>query len=129
MAEPGRELQNWLKALPNSMRRRLASKVEAQAERLATAQRAALTRLQQPPEETGGLLDSIRVESGKDELSFIVRAGGPLTTRDGYDHALAFEFGTKKQPARSFFYAPARALRSSMNRDLEEAVAEAIDRA
>lgn len=66
--------------------------------------------------DDGTLRDSIRMAPGtKNETAFIVRAGGPTTTKpvqDGadasYDYALALEFGTVRQPAEPFFYPSVR---------------------
>lgn len=123
----GRDLINFLKELPNGVRTQIARTVQEQANRLADAQRQKLQSLEKPPEETGGLLKSIRVDK-KNDLLYFVRAGGSLTTKGGYDHALAFEFGTRHQPARSFFYSTARQLNSSMREAIENAAGGAVGR-
>lgn len=127
MSVQGHELVNWLQALPGRMAQTIPAAVSAQAERLAAAQRTALVALEQPPEETGGLLKSIRVER-KTGTYYLVLAGGPETTKNGYDHALAFEFGTQHQPARPFFYSTARALNASMRAAIENAAGAAVGR-
>ena len=55
-------------------------------------------------DERNELLESIRQEPGRHPLRTLVKAGGPLTTRGGYDYANAIEFGTEKMPAQSFFW-------------------------
>lgn len=85
-----------------------------QANGLADAMRASLRAQLQPPEDSGGLEESIRVEKTGFEDRLLVKAGGPLTTKNGYDHALAFEFGTQRQPARPFFWNTYRVKRESI---------------
>lgn len=126
MSDVGREVIEWLKAAPKVLRSEIATEIERQAQRLAQAQRAKLASLEKPPEETGGGLASIRVEPGSDGVTHVVMAGGPLTTRGGYDHMFAFEFGTVRQPARSFFYSTARAMVPSMAKAIENAAGAAV---
>jgi len=123
------ELQAWFEDLPGKLQRQLSRKIEAQADRLAEAQRNAYDALQVPPEESGEGRASIRVEKGRAPLTFFVKAGGPSTTKDGYDHMLGFEFGTQHQPARSFFFAPYRVIAADIRAEIEDAVAEVLDQA
>jgi HK97 gp10 family phage protein len=124
-----KELQAWLRQAPFKMKRELAGKVKAQAEKLASAVRAAA------PVESGALRDSIAVRRTRNELKFFVTGGGNLTTTDiragagvSYDYARAVEFGTTKMPAHPFFYSTARALEPEIQQALEEAVAEALNK-
>jgi HK97 gp10 family phage protein len=76
---------------------------------------------------TGGKLrDSIRVEKARREMRVLVLAGGPLTTHDGYDYAIANEFGTKKLPPQPFFFVAYRANKASIRRELKAAAKDAI---
>jgi hypothetical protein len=123
------EVAAWLKgATPKAVRHALGAEIVRQANRLAHAQRAKLAALEQPPAESGGGLASVRVEPGTDGMTQVVAAGGPLTTRDGYDHLLGFEFGTMHQPSRSFFWSTVRALSRSIWAELEKAAGGAIKR-
>jgi hypothetical protein len=126
MPDLGREVIAWLKSAPKALRSEIATEIERQAQRLAQAQRAKLAELEKPPEETGGGMASIRVEPGKDGLTQVVLAGGPATTRNGYDHMLGFEFGTIHQPARSFFWSTARAMVPSMAKAIENSAGVAV---
>lgn len=108
--------------------------LKAEAERLSEAQREALRALEQSPEETGNLEESCTVVPGKDDLEFIVQAGGDLTTkevREGsgveYDYAEGFEFGTSRQPARPFFWPNYEAMKDEISENIERAVSEAIN--
>lgn len=119
------ELDAWLKSLPGKVRRELAGVVDTQARRLSDEQKSELQGLLQPPDDGGELLNSLRVEDGRNDLEKIVVAGGEETTVDGYDHALSFEFGTQRQPPRPFFYPPYRRMRESIDQE----IAAALDRA
>src|SRR3954447_1313449 len=107
----------YLNALPDQITEQLSGVLREQAELLSAAQKRALQALEQSPDETGDLEESCTVVPGKDDLEFIVQAGGPLTTKDiregsgvPYDYAVGFEFGTSHQPARPFFYSTYNAM-------------------
>lgn len=124
-----KELQDWLRQAPFKMKRELAGKVKEQADKLASAVRAAA------PVKTGALRDSVVVRRTRNELKFFVMAGGNTTTKSvragasvPYDYARAVEFGTQERPAHPFFYNTARALEPEIREALEEAVAEAINK-
>lgn len=80
--------------------------------------------------DEGKLASSIRLERGRHPLRVLVRAGGPLTTKDGYDYALANEFGTEKMRAQAFFWPTYRAkkkiLRSMISRRVKPALAKVV---
>lgn len=107
------------------------------------------------PRRSGNLAKSIRKEPGPHELSWDVRAGGPLTTKkvgnrtyDGdvilgsgdtqgrkskaggkhvtYDYANAFEFGTQNQAADPFFFTTVRARRKAYKRRRTTALNKAV---
>jgi hypothetical protein len=112
---PDDELQRYVADLPRKLRDELAGVIEDEAEALSAAQRERLRSLQQAPDETGNLEQSCHVAEGAHDLEKFVQAGGDLTTteiRGGsgepYDYALGFEYGTSKQPARSFFWSTIR---------------------
>lgn len=128
------ELDRYFEQLPEQVRQHVSEAVQAEAERLSDAQRAALRALQQSPDETGNLEESCTVVPGADDLEFIVQAGGETTTkevREGsgepYDYAEAFEFGTSRQPARPFFWPTYEAMRDEIAANIEKAVNEAIN--
>ena len=132
MADDNQDLQAYLAALPDQLREKLGDVLRQQAFRLSDAQREALQGLEQDP-ETGALEASCTVAPGADDLEYIVQAGGDMTTkeiREGsgveYDYALAFEFGTSKQPARPFFYSTYNAMRDDMQNAINEAVIEVL---
>lgn len=121
------ELQDWLRGASFRMKRDLAGKIKAQADRLAGAIKAAA------PVRTGRLRDSIKVRRTRNDLKFYVTGGGfdtSLDVRKGsgveYDYARALEFGTSKMPAQPFFYPTARALADDIRSEIEQAVAEAL---
>ena len=127
------ELDDYLNALPDRLTEQLSHAVREQAELLSAAQRQALQSLEQSPDETGDLEESCTVVPGKNDLEFIVQAGGDLTTkdiRDGsgvpYDYAVGFEFGTSHQPARPFFYSTYNVMKDDMQDALNEAVSEIL---
>jgi HK97 gp10 family phage protein len=127
------DLDDYLNSLPDRLIEQLSHAVREQAELLSAAQKRALQALEQSPDETGDLEESCTVVPGKNDLEFIVQAGGPLTTKDiregsgvPYDYAVGFEFGTSHQPARPFFYSTYNAMKDDMQDALNEAVSEIL---
>lgn len=127
------DLQKYLESLPDKVQDQLSDAIREQAELLSSAQKDRLRQLEQSPEETGDLEASCVVVPGENDLEFLVQAGGDLTTkeiRDGsgvdYDYAEAFEFGTSKQPARSFFWSTYRDMKDDMQDAINQAVEEAF---
>lgn len=125
------DLEKYLASLPDVLADQLAGVIREEAENLSAAQRARLKELEQPPEDTGDLAESCTVIDGGHDLEVIVVAGGDLTTkaiREGsgvdYDYAEAFEFGTSKQPARSFFWSTYREMKNDMQENINEAATE-----
>ncbi|WP_316188324.1 MULTISPECIES: hypothetical protein [unclassified Bradyrhizobium] len=61
---------------------------------------------------SGTLQASVRYEDRTNadgsRVTVLVMAGGPTTMKDGFDYALAEEFGTTKQAPKPFFYHTAR---------------------
>jgi HK97 gp10 family phage protein len=73
------------------------------------------------------------VVPGENDLEFLVQAGGDLTTKEvregsgvDYDYAEAFEFGTARQPARSFFWSTYREMKDDIQDAIDDAVSEAL---
>jgi HK97 gp10 family phage protein len=127
------ELDDYLNALPDQLIEQLSGVVRQQAGLLSAAQKRALQALEQSPDETGDLEESCTVVPGKNDLEFIVQAGGDLTTKDiregsgvPYDYAVGFEFGTSHQPARPFFYSTYNAMKDEMQDALNEAISEIL---
>lgn len=86
------------------------------------------------PEDTGALKRSIRkkVIKGRNRVSVLVAAGGPLTTKrtaggQAYDYALSVEFGDTEHEAEPFFYSAARRYKTASNEIARETVAKAIE--
>ncbi|MFZ5690534.1 MAG: hypothetical protein ACOY5F_04705 [Pseudomonadota bacterium] len=123
---PDAELQKYIADLPRQMRAELSAVISEEAQGLSDAQRDRLQSMLQPPEEEGDLLESCRVDEGAHDLEKMVRAGGDLTTDDDYDHALGFEYGTSRQPARSFFWSTIRERREAMFQRIGAAVQRAL---
>jgi hypothetical protein len=129
MAGPDDDLQAWFDGLPRKVRSRAADVVRQEAEALSSAQLARLKSLEQPPDDSGGLEASCQVIPGETEADVVVVAGGDLTNVDGYDHAMGFEFGTTKQPARSFFWSTFRERADGIRERIEDAAADAVAKA
>jgi hypothetical protein len=127
MGSPDDELQKWFDGLPGKVRRRVARVVAEEARALSDAQRDRLKSLEQKPDDSGGLEASCTVLPGRDETEAVVAAGGDASTHDGYDHAMAFEFGTQKQAARSFFYSTYRERAAAIRARIEDAAGEAVN--
>lgn len=127
------DLDAYLQSLPDKITEHLSDVLREQAFRLSDAQREALRQLEQSP-ETGALEASCTVAAGAHDLEYFVEAGGDMTTkavREGsgveYDYALAFEFGTSRQPARPFFYNTYEAMRDDMQQAIDDAVSEVLN--
>lgn len=127
------DLERYFNGLPDALVDQLSGVIREQAENLSAAQRARLKELEQPPEDTGDLEQSCTVIDGANDLEVIVVAGGDLTTKEiregsgvGYDYALAFEYGTSKQPARSFFYSTYNEMKDDMQDNINDAANEVL---
>lgn len=127
------DLDSYLQSLPDTIKNELTGAIKAQADRLSAAQREALQALQSPPEESGNLEASCRVVPGDNDLTWVVEAGGDLTTTEvrtgsgeDFDYGEAFEYGTTHQHAKPFFWPTYRALRPDMQREINEAIDKAF---
>src|SRR5829696_7325982 len=116
--------------MDDAMRTRLKEALVENGEMLAKEMRNAA------PQESGTLIQSIRVEPQLQKLNprVYVKAGGPLTTkpvqrgRDGsFDYANAVEFGTRKMPARPFFYPTYRRLKLEIRGNIDTALRKVLD--
>lgn len=128
------DLDNYLQSLPDKVTEEISGAIRQQAERLSEAQHRALQSLEQAPDESGNLEASFVAVPGEDKLEFIVQAGGELTTtevRSGsgepFDYALAFEFGSKHQLARPFFFSTYNAMRDDMQSEIADAIGKAFE--
>lgn len=79
------------------------------------------------PVDTGSLRDSIKRTVSKKTLSATVSAGGKVKGVDTY-YAFFVEFGTKKMPARPFFYPTARAHEEDIAERLGDEIYELLRR-
>lgn len=126
------DLEDYLNSLPAKLTEQLSDVLREQAFILSDAQRAALQALEQSP-ETGALEASCTVAPGRDDLEYVVSAGGEMTTReirDGsgkpYDYSEAFEYGTSRQAARPFFWPTYRAMKDDIQKAINDAVSEVL---
>lgn len=116
-----------LRALTTDMQNNANSAV---ADAAATLAATIATRA---PVRTGRLRESVRVERGRVPGQLIVKAGGPLTTREtragsgqSYDYALATEFGTVNEAAEPFFYPTARELNGRLRERIVDATVKPL---
>jgi HK97 gp10 family phage protein len=146
-----REVQRYFRDLPFAKKREIAEAVRDTAERIADR-----VRERAPEGLTGKTRQSVRVSRTRNELTFVVLAGGPLTTRSigertynapvnvgqgedtsgrrrvaagasvNYDYALAGEFGTSRQPAQPWFYPAGNEARADEEARLRDEIAEII---
>lgn len=71
------------------------------------------------PKEKGHLAHTIHKEKlGGKFLAYRITAGGPETTKDGYDYANAIEYGTHHAPAEPFFYPSVRVTMAQLRREI-----------
>lgn len=127
------QLQQLLSRIPPAVATELKLVPREQAELLAGVMRRAVHTGQDGVHE---LRDSIRVEDGRTPLRVLVKAGGPMTTRQDrssgafYDYALANEFGTYKMTPRPFFWPSYRLMkkqiRAAMQRRAKAAIAKVV---
>lgn len=122
------------------LRRRLARvpievRAAAAAQALIDGNNLVIAMKGAAPRDDGTLADSVRLEQGKSGDRFLVKAGGPKTTkpvREGasatYDYIFASEFGTANQPARSWFFPTYRARRKKIRRNIEQAALAAAQK-
>lgn len=116
-------LQRILALLPAELKAPVLAETFDQAEMLARVMRA-----NAHVGETTNLVDSIRVEKARREMRVNVLAGGPKTTRGGYDYALANEFGTEKMRAQPFFWRAYRSKKAAIRRALKARILIELDR-
>lgn len=135
MSDENKDLQAYLESLPDKLTEELADVIREQAEALSDAQRAALRALQQSPDETGNLEASCVAVPGNGPLEYVVQAGGDLTTKEvregsgvDYDYAVAFEHGTSRQPARPFFWPTYQARKDEIQKAIDEAANEVLNK-
>lgn len=119
------DLQSWFTSLPKKLQDELAGTMREIAEGLAGDIRSAAEQ----HSLSGETVNSVRVTPGRNETENFVEAGGPLTTKNGYDHALAEEFGTQHAPAIPFFYPTYHERRDDIHQAIEDAVSNVISRA
>lgn len=79
-----------------------------------------------PRGETGDLQASIRWGKGAGPTAYIVEAGGPLTTKNGYDYSIGVEFGTRDTKAQPFFWPAYRLNRRRFRGRITRAINKAI---
>ncbi len=113
-----------LAAVPESVRKALHPALDKSANEIANAARRNVS--DDPATGAPDLKSSIRVEQGRIELARIVRAGGEATTKDGYDYALANEYGTSKMQAQPFMYPAKQALAKRIENRLKREVRKAV---
>lgn len=124
---PNDEFNRQISQLPFKLKRQLATAIAQEADRLATAIKAAA------PVRTGALRDSVKVRRTKHDLTLEVTAGGDSTTHGERgphgvgDYALFQEYGTRKTPAQPFFYPTARAMQADINANIQKAVSDVLD--
>lgn len=116
-----KRLQVFFAQLPKAMQADLVNATSDEASRLARTM-----TFNAPRGATQDLRESIRVERGRRPSRFLVRAGGPKTTKAGYDYALANEFGTEKMPAQAFFWPTYRQERAGIRRRLNKSIRDAL---
>jgi HK97 gp10 family phage protein len=124
------QFQQLLASIPPKVAEELKAAVLDGARSLTSGMRLAVPRGIDGRNE---LMDSIRIEQGRSPLRKLVRAGGPLTTREvrkgsgtGYDYALANEFGTEKMAAQPFFWPTYRSKKKKIRSDIAARARKAI---
>jgi HK97 gp10 family phage protein len=127
MSRADDDVQNWLDGLSFKAKRKLATTIRDEADKLASAIKQAA------PVKTGALRDSVQVRRRKNDLDIEVTAGGDATTREvrtgsgvSYDYARAVEFGRADAPAEPFFFSTYREMAPEIRQNIESAIEEAL---
>jgi HK97 gp10 family phage protein len=124
---PNDDFNRQIGQLPIKLKRQLATAIAKEADRLATAIKAAA------PVRKGILREGVKVRRAKRELTLEVVAGGDTTIHGKSgphgeaDYALFQEYGTRKAPAQPFFYPTARAMQADINANIQKAVQDVLD--
>lgn len=114
----------WLKRfarLPPAAVKATQAELNKQAQILENIMRAGV-----PRGDDAVLASTIRSERGRNELQVVLRAGGPLTTVNGYDYAGAVEWGTERMSAQPFFFPAYRLRRKAIRSAIRRTVSKAI---
>jgi HK97 gp10 family phage protein len=129
VARPDDDLQRYFSDLPFKVKKKLAQTIKDEADKLASAIKAAA-----PRGATGNLAASVQVRRKKSETELEVTAGGDLTTKEirkgsgeTYDYARAIEFGGVNAPAEPFFFNTYREMAPDIRQNIDDAVADAFN--
>jgi len=121
------QFQQLMERIPNEVAAELEAAVQESAEGMAAQMRQAVPLGIDGRNE---LQESIQVTPGKHPLRKVIRAGGPLTTRQGkgkpYDYARAVEFGTMDMSAQPFFWPVYRLTKKSWKSKIARMAKKAI---
>lgn len=77
------------------------------------------------PRDTGTLANSVHATKTA-PMRYRIFAGGKETTKDGYNYALAVEFGTHKMAAQPFFFPSYRAGKARARQQIRAAVRKGV---
>lgn len=131
MSDDNNDFDKYINSVPDKIVAELSGAIRDQAEMLSDAQRQALEQLEVEP--TGDLAASCVALPTEDPLTYLVQAGGDMTTKEirkgsgvSYDYAEAFEFGTSRQHAKPFFWPTYRAKRAGIEQTINDAVEKAL---
>lgn len=135
------KLQRILELLPAEVKEPVKAETQRQAFIMAGSMRLRAPMGPNTDPHRGALRDSVRVEKGRKEMVYLVRAGGDKTTVGGgsrgffgrlffgsgeYDYSLGVEFGTQNMNAQPFFWPSYRARRTETRRAIKAAAKAAI---
>lgn len=131
VAGPNKSVERFKKALdslPPAAKKAIRKELYAGANFIADSMRLEANR-----GATGNLQASIRVEPGRNDLSVVIRAGGPLTTKrvekgksPSYDYALGHEFGTSEAGEQPFFWSQYNAQKRKVKTKIRKSAKDAI---
>ncbi len=128
MSKPDDDVQDWFSGLSFKVKKQLAQTIRDEADKLATAIKAAA------PRKSGALQGSVQVRRKKNDVDLEVTAGGDATTKQvragsgiSYDYARAVEFGSVKAPAEPFFFNTYRAMAPEIRQNIEDAIQKALN--
>lgn len=129
MSNEDADLQRYFSDLPFKVKRRVATVIKAEADKLSTAIKA-----KAPRGETGNLAASVQVRRKKSETELEVTAGGDLTTKEirkgsgeSYDYSRSVEFGGVNSPAQPFFFNTYREMAPEIRQAIDDAVSDAFN--
>lgn len=119
MSPSSQRLQAKIEAMTTALVALVDGAVASAADTIVSEQQS------RAPELTGLLAASIH-KTKVGPMQYKITAGGPATTKDGYDYAIGQEFGNQHSAATPYFFSGYRARKRSAKRKIAKAIRDEI---